>query len=242
MGVDHQSMTHRLTVTSSTAGVVPSYDGICAELSVVLAICQLFIILLQWSRVKSFIITALDRGSPNCSQGVWFKVNSLCSGPGAFSWKSSSLSLYSAQGSGQQLLYVVFTLLHVLSMIRSSVGEGAVKCVQKLRVLCAVVEEKVEEESEMREEEGKDLVSRAISAHSDWLGGCQTESHYRQGKFWSHMEYHSPLYSICSMATVLPRGLQGGSPHPLTLPFPLSLPFPLLPLSPVSLAVWSMLC
>lgn len=65
-------------------------------------------------------------------------------------------------------------------MVISAVGEGPVKCVQKLSVLCALVEGRVEGGEDEREE-GKDLVSGAISTHSDWLGGCSAESDYRKG-------------------------------------------------------------
>lgn len=162
----------------------PGHGSMCAELSVVLAVCQLLIILLQWSRVKSFMITALDRGSPNLSQGSGSKLTIFAAGqvlsPGT---PPPSLStLLKALDSNYCMLSFQGMHCSNLSMIRSAVGEGAVKCVQKLRVLCALVEERMEEEeSEMREEEGKNLVSRAISAHSDWLSGCQTESRYRQG-------------------------------------------------------------
>lgn len=54
------------------------------------------------------------------------------------------------------------------------------RCVQKLSVLCSLVEGR-EEEREEQKGVGKNVVPRAISAHSDWLGGCLAESHYRQG-------------------------------------------------------------
>ena len=70
----------------------------------------------------------------------------------------------------------------------SAVGEGAVKCVEKLSVLCALVEVKEEEEEEegrVEEERvegelgGRVTCSRAISAHSKWVSG---ESQYRHGR------------------------------------------------------------
>lgn len=53
-----------MAAPSWSTGVAPSHGSMCAELSVVLATCQLLIILLQWSRVKYFISLTLDRGSP----------------------------------------------------------------------------------------------------------------------------------------------------------------------------------
>lgn len=53
-----------MTAPSWSAGVAPSHGSMRAELSVVLATCQLLIILLQWSRVQYYITSTVDRGQP----------------------------------------------------------------------------------------------------------------------------------------------------------------------------------
>lgn len=82
-----------VTASYCSTGVAPSHGSMCAELSVVLATCQLLIILLQWSRVKYFIISTLDRGSRDfCMESL--VMGSLCSIPSTFSWGSFFLPLY----------------------------------------------------------------------------------------------------------------------------------------------------
>ena len=54
-----------------------------------------------------------------------------------------------------------------------TVGESAVKCVEKMRVLCVLAGS-----------EGESVCSQVIEAHKKWLGGDKTESLYQQGSHY----------------------------------------------------------
>ena len=114
------------------------------------------------------------------------------------------------------MLHVVCLAMMWITNSFPSVGEVAVRCVGKMRVLCAVVEMEVGE----REREGE-AASQTVATHSKWLGGQLSESNYREGDnslscvaLFEHLTLQ-PGYCT-AMATIT----QPSRPSPPSLPLP----------------------
>ena len=85
---------------------------------------------------------------------------------------SSSLSLDTVDVESCTFIFS-HSFIVDLFIVVVSVGDVAVTCVQKLKVINAL--------QEAVENENKGSTSKAIDAHSHWLNGNQAEYAYKQG-------------------------------------------------------------
>ena len=157
-------------------GVPSSCEGLAAELSVLLGLCQLLVILHRWSLVHGYEATAVDRGELQAYCRVCHLMmlalptvnQALCPQPRAVTLSSLQDLLSSSSSCRPASSRFMLTRYDRVFPLLCAGGEGAGRCVGKMSVLCALVE-------------GKEAFSQSLSAHCKWLGGCLAESNYRQG-------------------------------------------------------------